>query len=190
MSTENVCASCDKILGDNVGKADIRRTDILSSDIFEDILNRGVDPRVRVSGRSMAPFLKGGEIVTIKKIPASALRRGDLVLFKDEVGNLLLHRLIYRKQLPGNQFVLHTKGDASKSFDPPVRCAGVLGRVSAIEKTHPKRGRSIIDLESHLWKYVNYFNALLDLVRHKVKRVLEKANYTPTNRTDSDGLKI
>ena len=51
--------------------------------LFEDILNAGSRLRVRVTGRSMAPFLGGGETVTLKQVPFTSLHRGDLILFKN-----------------------------------------------------------------------------------------------------------
>ena len=55
----------------------------LSSDetvaFFEDILNRGLILRVKVTGRSMLPFLAGGEILTIQKVPSFSLQIGDLI---------------------------------------------------------------------------------------------------------------
>ena len=50
--------------------------------LFQDILSSGMFLRVRVTGRSMSPFLTGGEIIMIKKTPASCLRKGDLVFLK------------------------------------------------------------------------------------------------------------
>ena len=35
---------------------------------FEDILDKGLTLCVKVTGRSMSPFLQGGEILTIKKV--------------------------------------------------------------------------------------------------------------------------
>ena len=58
------------------------------SDLFADILNKGLNLRLKVTGRSMQPFLRGGETVTIKKVPCSELRRGDLIFFDSPQGVL------------------------------------------------------------------------------------------------------
>ena len=44
--------------------------------LFEDILQNGTDLRVRVTGRSMMPFLKGGEVLTIRQTPSLLFEKG------------------------------------------------------------------------------------------------------------------
>ena len=52
-------------------------------DLCEDILRSGISLRLQVTGRSMAPFLVGGEFLTIKKGPGSSLHIGDLIFFQN-----------------------------------------------------------------------------------------------------------
>ena len=102
--------------------------------LFEDILERGLSLRVRVTGESMKPFLRGGEIMTIKKESPDALRKGDLIFFKNGHGPPFLHRLVQRRESPDGKFTFLTKGDALIALDKPVPYHRILGKVSRIEK--------------------------------------------------------
>ena len=62
--------------------------------LFEEILNRGSYLRVEVTGKSMAPVLRSGDIVTIVKVTPASLRVGDLVFYKNGLGLPVLHRLL------------------------------------------------------------------------------------------------
>ena len=62
--------------------------------LFGEILNAGSALRVKVTGMRMAPFLRGGEILTLKKVDCSLLRRGDLILFRNAAGYSILHRIV------------------------------------------------------------------------------------------------
>jgi signal peptidase I len=134
--------------------------------LFEDILNSGLGLRTQVTGVSMTPFLRGGEILTIKKVGSSSLRIGDLIFFKDRRGCLILHRIIKKSCLDG-RFTFHTKGDAVSAFDEPVHENDVLGKVFGIEKIVSGGNTKYIDMESYLRKRINYINALSNLFKSK-----------------------
>jgi len=135
--------------------------------LFEDILKSGSDLRVRVTGRSMSPFLQGGEVLTIRKVPLASLRRGDLIFFKDSRGYPVLHRLI-RKKHSNSKFIFQTKGDALVGFDEPVLHEDVLGKAFKIEKNSAGCAKEI-NLESLLWKKINHLAAMSSLIKSKAR---------------------
>ena len=142
----------------------------LSSEIcalYEDILNAGLNLRVRVTGKSMVPFLKDEEVVTLRKVPASSLRRGDLIFFRDRYGSLILHRII-RKRKSGSKVYLETKGDALIAFDEPVRADDVLGKACGVEKKVCGEKMIYRDLTSGFWRSINLLMALVSLGRSKI----------------------
>ena len=105
--------------------------------LMEEALAQGNSVRVRVTGRSMIPFLNGGEIVTIE--PSAALQPaiGDLVLFRDpHKQQLVVHRVLWVR----SDGAVRAKGDGLKSLDAPVGRRDILGRVNRIEMPD---GRSI-----------------------------------------------
>lgn len=104
-------------------------------DLLDSLFKQGVSVRIRVSGRSMQPFLNGGEIVEIVPLGVRHPRVGDIVLFRDPQGNPLLHRFLWRR-LYNKKIHLQTKGDACSSCDSPVPIDQVLGYVRRIVFTN------------------------------------------------------
>lgn len=127
--------------------------------LFEDILRRGADLRIKVTGTSMSPFLCGGEVLTIRKVSHSSLRRGDIIFFRNSQGDPVVHRIIrMREDLPGAT-ALQTKGDASRALDAPVREEDVFGKVCKIE-----RPNSVINMETTVRRGINYLTAITHLI--------------------------
>ena len=147
----------------------------LSSDetvlFFEDILNSGLTLRVKVTGKSMSPFLAGGEILAIQKVPAFSLQIGDLIFCKNGEGFPLLHRIV-RKQREKDIFIFQTKGDALITMDQPVAEHNILGKVCIIEQLLSDGRTKQIDMESSIWKVMNYFQAMISLGRLRIHTVL------------------
>jgi len=128
--------------------------------LFEDILRRGADLRVSVTGRSMAPFIKSGDTVTIRKIPADRLTIGDLVFFKSRLGLPMLHRLIRITKTEKGGKLFRTKGDALSVFDEPFAEQLLIGKVFSIEKASKSEGRiQGLDMESLKWRTINFIIA-------------------------------
>jgi signal peptidase I len=113
----------------------------------------------------MTPFLKGGEILTIKKEPHDALRKGDLIFFKSSQGVPLLHRIIQKRMTPDEKITFRTKGDGLIAFDEPVEYHRVLGKVSRIEKTNSVPGSKYINMESRQWRTINSIIARINLLK-------------------------
>lgn len=79
-----------------------------------------------VRGTSMAPLL--GEGARIQVARAERYRAGDLLVFKNSVGDLVAHRLLGTRRSQGElRFVL--RGDATPAADGLVPLAAILGRV-------------------------------------------------------------
>ncbi|MCW2599185.1 MAG: signal peptidase [Frankiales bacterium] len=99
----------------------------------------GLHPLVVRSG-SMEPTIPTGSMVLIQKIPASAIRVGDVVAVKRPDGVTVTHR-VRSLSRSGDLAQLVLKGDANKTIDPdPVTVASggrlvwtapLLGRIAA-----------------------------------------------------------
>ena len=135
--------------------------------LFEDILNDGISLRVKVTGRSMAPFLRGGEILTIKKVPYTSLQKGDLIFFRNPHGFPVLHRLTKKKNVQNNMLMFQTKGDSLMSFDEPIYEDKVLGKVCMIETIISNGKTKSIDMESFFWRKMNFIIALISVIKSK-----------------------
>jgi signal peptidase I len=130
------------------------RPDILR--LFEDILRNGADLRVRVTGKSMTPFLRGGEVLTIRQEPCRSLSKGDLILFRNTHDLPVLHRIISIKKSDHGAFCFITKGDALMAFDEKVEGKNVLGRVFKIERPAQSGKATHIDMNSLVYRCMNF----------------------------------
>lgn len=112
-----------------------------AADLFQHLLQNGVAVKVRVTGRSMTPFLAAGDVVTIRPVAAATLRSGDVVLVRSPHGLPILHRLVRKSWHPGRGMAVQTQGDAVHCQDDPVAAEAVLGRVSQVRRQgHAVRG--------------------------------------------------
>jgi len=150
---------------------------------FEDILERGLTLRVRVTGESMKPFLRGGEIVSIKKESPDGLRKGDLLFFKNCHGPPLLHRLIQKCNTPDGEITFLTKGDALLALDKPVPYHSILGKVSRIEKRNARAGSKYKDMESLHWRMMNATTAYLSLLTSRLRCGLSRLKGLASSRS-------
>jgi signal peptidase I len=120
---------------------------------FSGLLEDGYDLRLKVTGRSMTPFLETGSYVTIARVPVAALKIGDIVFCRCEDESFKLHRLI---QMTGKMLV--TKGDALRACDPPFDKSDYKGKVIHIEE---QRSDGILyrNMESPAARVLNYLIA-------------------------------
>lgn len=79
-----------------------------------------------VRGTSMAPHLREGDRVQIAR--ATRYRAGEILVFRNSVGDLVAHRLLGTRRWEGElRFVL--RGDAAPAADGLVPPGAILGRV-------------------------------------------------------------
>jgi hypothetical protein len=103
-----------------------------SLEVVQSLLQQNIAVRIRVSGTSMQPLLKSGDLVEIEPLPAATLPRlGDILFLCNCQGSPLVHRLIWRRRQHGRLHLL-TKGDAGPGFDGFIPADKVLGRVQRI----------------------------------------------------------
>ncbi len=84
-------------------------------------------PMATVSGSSMWPALKKGDLVALKGVDSiEALRVGDIIAF-EHVSDLAIHRIV---EIEGETIV--TKGDGNLQSDPPISFEQVVARIPSI----------------------------------------------------------
>ncbi len=111
-------------------------------DLSRECFKRGSSVRFRVTGRSMKPFLRGGESVTVNQTPAASLKLGDLILYRSREGPPVIHRIVAR-HMHKNSLAFLTKGDGLKGMDAPVASDQIMGRVSVVETLGPTGARTL-----------------------------------------------
>jgi hypothetical protein len=92
--------------------------------IIRATLERGQRVRMTVSGTSMLPFLRDGDVVELEPLGA-APRAGDVVLAQGPAGPCVLHRVV---RVTGEGLFL--RGDAQEDREGPLAPGDVLGKVT------------------------------------------------------------
>lgn len=138
-----------------------------ASRLFTEILDSGADLRMRVTGSSMAPTIRDGDQVTLRKIPAGKLVPGDIVWLIDNSGNSVVHRIM-KKRVRLEKTCLHTKGDALIEYDQWADEKNILGKICRIEKTRAGRPPRSINLETARWRAAGFIITLFQIMRSKV----------------------
>lgn len=135
------------------------------------LLQQGVTVRLRVSGSSMLPFIREGDLLEVAPLREKNIRKGDILFFCDRYGNPLVHRL-HRRRYYSKVLYLQTKGDGCAGYDSPVPVHRVFGRVQRIITDQTR-----CNLESP----GSYLSARLLVARttlcfflHRIKRTYER----------------
>lgn len=84
-----------------------------------------------VASTSMEPAIYKGAVVVYARWPPQGYRAGDVVVFADEKGRTIIHRVVSREEYEGRAFYI-TKGDASTEQDPPVPLERIKGKVFVV----------------------------------------------------------
>ena len=99
-------------------------------ELIDAVLDKGADFRLRARGMSMYPFLRDGDLITLRRAPVAAFKIGDIVAIPHPVrGNLVIHRIVAVRN--GS---LKTKGDFNVASDGWVLRQDVLGRVIRVQR--------------------------------------------------------
>jgi|GEM_PF-3865055 len=117
-----------------------------------------------MKGGSMRPFLFSGDKLLIKKVRFKDLRKGDVVVFTEDIPLLFIHRIM---KISKDSII--TKGDDRSHLDRrPIKSKEILGKLVEIKNKN-------IDLEKARWKiknkifyYVTYIIFFLNNVRERV----------------------
>ena len=96
-----------------------------------------------ISGSSMTPFLAHGRDTVYLSKAKDPLTRGDMVLYRRDSGNYILHR-IYRVEQGSFTMV----GDAQNWLEPGIRQDQILARVTAV-----RRKGKLLQKGSFLWDF-------------------------------------
>ncbi|MFA6032454.1 MAG: signal peptidase I [Myxococcota bacterium] len=95
-------------------------------------LDRGLSMNFKVQSESMRPYLRAGDVVSVKPADPHSLRKGDLIMFQS--GDLMIVHRVLGESRGEEGVMLVTKGDANPHNDPPVHHGRVMGRVVKIER--------------------------------------------------------
>ncbi len=135
-----------------------RNTQVLPPEQLEGLLKEFFDAGpplpLTVTGNSMLPFLVHGRDRVILSPVDRPLKRGDLVLYRRENGDWVLHR-IHRIREDGLDLV----GDAQTELEP-IRPGQVRGLVTRVIRKGKNLGP-----DSFLWGFFEHFWPLVRPIR-------------------------
>ena len=109
----------------------------LFSAIVEQALAAGTPVQFRAEGDSMYPTIRDGESVTVAPVRASAIARGDVVLFRH--GRRVLAHRVVGVTISGSERFFELRGDAKAAADGLVHAGAIVGKVMHVRR----RGRVI-----------------------------------------------
>jgi hypothetical protein len=93
-----------------------------------DLLRGGSSVRLTLTGHSMSPSIRSGDVVTIEPLSGRRPAVGEVVAAAPE-GRLLVHRLV-----AWDGAAALCRGDVAASADPPTAPGDLLGRVTRVER--------------------------------------------------------
>jgi len=98
------------------------------------LLREGRSVVIAAEGRSMHPFLRRGDFLTIRPLgKQERIRAGDLILSEDPAGRWLAHRAL--RPLREKDRTLTVKGDALIRADLPIEREKAIGRAVALKRS-------------------------------------------------------
>jgi len=116
---------------------------------------------IRVTGRSMWPLVRAGDLIFAKSVSFDQVKRGQIAVFERE-GRIIAHRVLSRiREVGAACESLVTKGDLLDDRDSPVNPVEFLGIVIRIH-----RGQRHIDLESLRYRAIGFVVARLSPASH------------------------
>ena len=150
--------------------------------LFADILDQELDLRIKVTGRSMRPFINNGDMVTLRKVSPESLRCGDIIYFTNANDSQVMHRIVSITILLDRRFLFMTKGDASLQKDEPINEDQVQGKAFYVEKILPLIGPVSVNLDSMLFDGLYRIYSQLFIIKCKTRNYLKFLFRSPANK--------
>ncbi|MDQ0198765.1 S24/S26 family peptidase [Neobacillus ginsengisoli] len=118
-------------------------------------------------GNSMFPFIQQGNKCKFIPCEPSLLKKGDVILFYSQAGQLIAHRFV---EIKGNKQPLFLfKGDTNLGFDQLIGEERILGKLVSVQKQRFKITPE--HLIVNLWgKLILSFPALSGILRKYLNR--------------------
>lgn len=102
-------------------------------------------------GVSMYPLIQEGNICRFAIFDPNHVKKGDILLYCTNSGQLIAHRLVTIKFTNG-EFMYELKGDTNLYHDKPISKDQILGKLITINKR--KKKIYLDDFSPVFWSYV------------------------------------
>jgi len=84
----------------------------------------------------MFPFIREGDTCFFRSLEPEQVQPGDVLLFVNEAGTLVCHRVVDIRNEPDNSAIYICKGDTNRYPDPAIPAGKVVGKLTHIRKKH------------------------------------------------------
>lgn len=148
---------------------------------IEPLLKAGACIQIYPQGYSMYPFIdpRRDEVVLAGIEEGSALRRGDVVLYRRENGMLVLHR-IYKIRQDG----LYLLGDHQTAIEGPVRREQVKGKMTGMVRDgrYMDVGNPGYRMLSVVWLFLRPARRVIMVPAARLRRMVRFALFRRNNK--------
>ena len=148
---------------------------------IEPLLKAGACIQIYPQGYSMYPFIdpRRAEVVRAGIEEGSALRRGDVVLYRRENGMLVLHR-IYKIGQDG----LYLLGDHQTAIEGPVRREQVKGKMTGMVRDgrYMDVGNPGYRMLSVVWLWLRPARRVIMVPAARLRRMVRFALFRRNNK--------
>jgi|SRR3990170_3206064 len=110
----------------------VNTTHTTACDLAMEIARQFGRVRLRVSGMSMAPAVRPGDLLSVERAAVDKIVPGEIVVFARE-GRLIAHRAVGRTEGASGTCLI-TRGDRARRNDRPITGEELIGRVTGIER--------------------------------------------------------
>ena len=137
-----------------------------------DLLGSGQAVRFVARGRSMRPFVRDGDVLTIEPVAKACPRRGDIVFYATPDGAAAHRLLAIRRE--GDRRMALTRGDVTGLWTETVEWADLCGTVVAVHRGGRRvlRRTALERLTGLSWARARGLFVRFRLAGSRVKRVL------------------
>ena len=137
--------------------------------LASELLETGNKLRFRAHGRSMSPFVKDGDTITITPTDPDALKKGDIAFYRKTDGKPVAHRILGKSTKDNNTFFL-IRGDGYVGGKEEIPAENITGIITLIERNNIKinPNNSPRKTAAAIWSRIQSFRWLL----YRIKRRL------------------
>lgn len=157
----------------NSGQCRTRGAEVPFARVAIELLRSGQAVRFVARGRSMRPFVRDGDTLTIEPIARVCPRAGDIVFYATPDG-AAAHRLVGFRNAGGRRVAL-TRGDITGLWTETVEWSALCGTVVAVHRAGRRvfRRAALERLAGLAWAHARGLHVRARLAGSRVKRALE-----------------
>lgn len=135
------------------------------------LLETGNEVRFRASGRSMYPFIKDGDTITITPTNTKDLEKGNIAFYRNKENKPTAHRIVgITKEY--NKTIFLIRGDGYVAGNERIPAENIMGIVTKVERDgiEVKLDNTSNKLSAAIWSEIQTIRWFLYCVRRKLRK--------------------